>query len=274
MKKLIKIFTIIIVLLSALFVFVVAPRMNHDADMSGLSGAFAHRGYFDNESGIPENSLPAFQKAIDAGIGIELDVQLSSDGVAMVFHDKTLERMCGIDGYIWDYTSEELQQMTLLGTDYTIPTLDQAVELIGGQVPVIVEHKLDLVDTTLCEYSYGVMKDYDGWWCMKSFDPRALIWYKNNAPEVIRGQLAAEFWHDEQYAGKPLYTALSFMVGNVVARPDFISYNYMHKDNISLKICRLLGAETACWTIQTQREFDQLKGEFDVVLFDSFELAQ
>ena len=274
MKRLIKILTVIFVLLFALFVFIVSPRMNHDADMSAFSGPFAHRGYFDNENGLPENSLGAFQKAIDAGIGIELDVQLSSDGVAMVFHDKTLERMCGVEGYIWDYTSEELQQMKLLDTDYTITTLDTAVELINGQVPVIVEHKLDKVDTVLCEYSYGVMKSYDGWWCMKSFDPRALIWYKSNAPEVIRGQLASEFWHDEEYAGKPLYTALSFMVANVAARPDFISYNYLYKDNISLKICRLLGAETACWTIQTQREYDRLKNEFDVVLFDSFELAQ
>ena len=273
MKKLFKRFLIYFTAFAGIFVFMVAPRTGSKPAMSAFTGAFAHRGYFNNESGIPENSLAAFQKAIDAGVGIELDVRLSSDGVAMVFHDKTLERMCGVEGNVWDYTSQELQQMTLLDTKYTIPTLQQAIELIAGQVPVIVEHKMDLVDTAICQSSYNVMKDYQGNWCMKSFDPRALIWYKSNAPEVIRGQLSAQFWEDEQYAGKPLYVAMGYMVANVLSRPDFISYYYEHKDNISLKICRLLGAQTACWTIQSQMDFDSLKDEFDIVLFDNFELT-
>ena len=273
MKKLFKRFLIYFTAFAGIFVFMVAPRTASKPDMSAFTGAFAHRGYFDNENGIPENSLAAFQKAVDAGVGIELDVRLSSDGVAMVFHDKTLERMCGVEGSVWDYTSQELQQMTLLDTEYTIPTLQQAIELIAGQVPVIVEHKMDLVDTAICQSSYNVMKDYQGNWCMKSFDPRALIWYKSNAPEVIRGQLSAQFWEDEQYAGKPLYVAMGYMVANALSRPDFISYYYEHKDNISLKICRLLGAQTACWTIQSQVDFDSLKDEFDIVLFDGFELT-
>ena len=266
-----RILTVFMVVLG-LFVFLVAPRMTSKPDTSFLSGVFAHRGYFDNENGIPENSLAAFQKAIDAGVGIELDVALSSDGVAMVFHDKNLERLCGVDGNIWEYTSAELKQMKLLDTDYTIPTLEQALQLISGKVPLIIEHKMDLVDTAVCEKSYELLKDYNGKWCMKSFDPRALMWYKSNAPQVVRGQLAEEFWHNEDYAGKPLYTALSFMVGNVVTRPDFVSYNYSHKDNFSVKLCRLLGAETMCWTVKTQQEYEELKNEFDVVLFDEFEI--
>ncbi len=272
MKKFIKVLLILFSVLFGVFLFIISPRVASKPDTSFLSGPFAHRGYFDNENNIPENSLAAFQRAVDAGIGIELDVALSSDGVAMVFHDKTLERMCGVEGDVWDYTSEELAQMKLLGTDYTIPTLAQAMELIDGKVPVIVEHKMDHVDTAICASSYEILKDYEGQWCMKSFDPRALMWYKSNAPEVVRGQLSAEFWHDEKYAGQPLYTALSFMVGNVAARPDFISYNYNHKDNISLKLCRLMGAKAACWTVQTQREYDMLKNKFDMVIFDGFEL--
>ena len=243
-------------------------------DTSFLSGPFAHRGYFDNENSIPENSLPSFQRAIDAGVGIELDVALSSDGVAMVFHDKSLERVCGVEGYIWEYTCEELQQMKLLGTEYTIPTLKQAMELIDGKVPVIVEHKMDLVDTAICESSYAVLKDYKGDWCMKSFDPRALMWYKSNAPQVVRGQLSEEFWRNEKYAGSPLYTALSYLVGNVVARPDFISYRYTQSDNIALAVCRMLGAKTACWTVQNQQDYDEYAQKFDAVIFDSFEIVQ
>ena len=246
MKKAFKILSIILAVVFGVYLFVISPRMFSKPDTSFLSGPFAHRGYFDNENGIPKNSLVSFQKAVDNCIGIELDVALSADGVAMVFHDKTLERMCGVEGNIWDYTSEELQQMKLLGTEQTIPTLAQAIQLIDGKVPVIVEHKMDLVDTAICERSYELLKEYKGQWCMKSFDPRALIWYKSNAPEVVRGQLSAEFWRDPQYAGKPLYVALAYMVGNVVSRPDFISYNYLHKDNISLNLCRLMGAKAAC----------------------------
>lgn len=272
MKKLIKRLLIVSAVLFGVFTFIVAPRIASKPDTSFLSGAFAHRGYFDNENNIPENSLAAFQRAVDAGVGVELDVALSSDGVAMVFHDQTLERMCGVEGNVWDYTCEELQQMKLLGTDYTIPTLVQAMELIDGKVPVIVEHKMDLVDTAICASSYEILKDYEGQWCMKSFDPRALMWYKSNAPEVIRGQLAAEFWKDEKYAGKALYTALSYLVGNVATRPDFISYQYEGVNNISLVLCRLMGAKAACWTVQTQQAYDVMKNKFDMVVFDGFEL--
>ena len=162
--------------------------------------------------------------------------------------------------------------MKLLGTEQTIPTLAQAIQLIDGKVPVIVEHKMDLVDTAICASSYEILKDYEGQWCMKSFDPRALIWYKSNAPEVIRGQLSAEFWKDEKYAGKALYTALSYLVGNVATRPDFISYQYEGVNNISLVLCRLMGAKAACWTVQTQQAYDVLKNKFDMVVFDGFEL--
>lgn len=240
--------------------------------MQAFKGPFAHRGYFDNENGIPENSVPAFQNAIDNGCGIELDVQLSSDGVPVVFHDADLERVTGNTGKVWEYTARQLCEMNLLDTEYTICTLEEIMDIIDGQVPVIIEHKMDRVDTAVCEKTYEILQDYSGPWCMKSFDPRALLWYKSNAPQVIRGQLAEEFWHSEKFAGSPLYTALSFMVANVATRPDFVSYNYLHKDNIALKLCRLMGAQTACWTVKTQQDYDIAASEFDMVIFDSFQL--
>ena len=118
-KKFLKTIVIILLVLCLLFLFLVSPRMFNKPDMSAFMGAnIAHRGYFDNEAGIPENSLSCFQAAIDKGFAIELDIQLSSDGVAMVFHDADLERMCGVEGKIWDYTAAELQEMKLFGTEY------------------------------------------------------------------------------------------------------------------------------------------------------------
>lgn len=273
-KKPLTILGIILAVLILLYLFLVAPRMFDKPDFSGLEGYhYAHRGYFDNEAGIPENSLAAFQAAMDAGYGIELDIQLSRDGVPMIFHDATLERMCGVEGNIWDFTCEELQALSLLDTDQPIPTLQETLALIDGQVPVIVEYKLDKVDTLVCEKSNALLQEYDGAYCIQCFHPYAVLWYKQNAPEVIRGQLAQDFWKDEKYDGKPLYLALSYLIENVATRPDFISYKYSDASNLSLNLCRLMGAKTAAWTLRSPQDYDLVKGEFDFYIFDSFSLA-
>ena len=273
-KKALKIIIIILAVLAAVFLFLVAPRMFNKPDMSALEGYhYAHRGYFDNENAVPENSLAAFDAAIRSGYGIELDVQISEDGVPVVFHDADLERMCGVEGKIWEYSLAELSEMKLLDTEEGIPTLAEALELIDGQVPVIVEYKLDKVDTLVCERSDALLREYEGDYCIQCFHPLALIWYKNNAPEIPRGQLAQNFWRDEDYKGKPLYLLLSYMVENVATRPDFISYKFSDADNFSLNICRLFGAKTAAWTLRSEADYESVKGEFDFYIFDSFELA-
>ena len=275
MKKPGKKLLLTLAVVFGVYLFLISPRMFSKPDMSAFENvAFAHRGFFDNENGIPENSLPSFEKAIINNVGIELDIQLSSDGIPMVFHDADLERMCGVKGKVWEYTAAELQTMSLSGTEHTIPTLAQALAVIDGRVPIIVEHKMDRIDTAVCEKSYALLKDYTGAWCMKSFDPRAVMWYKSNAPQVIRGQLAQEYWKEEKFAGSPLYTALSFLVSNVITRPDFISYKYTDADNISLNLCRLMGAKTACWTLKSADDYNSVKSKFDMYIFDSFDITQ
>ena len=273
-KKALKIILIILAALIVLFLFLVAPRMFNNPDMSALEGYhYAHRGYFDNDAGIPENSLASFSAAIEEGYAIELDVQMSKDGIPMVFHDADLERMCGVKGKIWEYSYAELAEMKLLGTDEGIPTLAEALELIDGQVPVLVEYKLDKVDTAVCEKSNSLLQEYDGAYCIQCFHPLALIWYRKNAPEIPRGQLAQAFWKDEEYKGKPLYLLLSYMIENVATRPDFISYKFSDADNLSLNICRLFGAKTAAWTLRSEADYASVKGQFDFYIFDSFRLA-
>ena len=275
MKKTGKKLLLILAVVFGVYLFLISPRMFSKPDMSAFENvAFAHRGFFDNQNGIPENSLLSFENAIINNVGIELDIQLSSDGVPMVFHDADLERMCGVKGKVWEYTAAELQTMSLSGTEHTIPTLAQTLAVINGRVPIIVEHKMDRINTAVCEKSYALLKDYTGAWCMKSFDPRAVMWYKSNAPQVIRGQLAQEYWKEEKFAGSPLYTALSFLVSNVITRPDFISYKYTDADNISLNLCRLMGAKTACWTLKSADDYNSVKSKFDMYIFDSFDITQ
>ena len=275
LRKPLKILAAILVVLFGLYLFLIAPRMRNKPDMSVFDGAdIAHRGYFDNENGIPENSLPAFEAAIEKGFAIELDIQLSSDGGAMVFHDTDLDRVCGVEGKIWEYTAAELKQMKLFESDETIPTFEETLALIGGRVPLLVEYKMDRVDTAVCAEGQALLDSYEGEYMMQCFDPRALLWYKKNAPQVARGQLAEEFWDKEEYNGKPLYLVLTYMVENVATRPDFISYKAIHKDNISLNLCRLMGAKTACYTLKSGEELSLVDGEFDMYIFDSFDISQ
>ena len=274
-KIILKTIIIILIVLCLLATFLVAPRMFNKPDMSAFIDVnVAHRGYYDNEAGIPENSLSCFQAAIDKGFAIELDIQLSSDGVAFVFHDADLERMCGVQGKIWDYTAAELKEMKLLGTEETIPTFEETLALINGQVPLLVEYKMDKADNAVCAAGQAVLDEYDGAYAIQCFDPRAILWYKKNAPQVARGQLAEEFWEKEENKGKPLYLILTYMFTNVVTRPDFISYKAAHKDNIALNVCRALGAKTACYTVKNADELSFVNGEFDMYIFDSFDISE
>ena len=164
------------------------------------------------------------QAAIDAGYGIELDIQLSSDKVPMVFHDAELSRICGVEGKIWDYTCAELQQMQLFDSGETIPTLEEALTLIGGQVPILLEYKMDKVDTDVCAYSHELLKDYEGPYAVQSFHPFALFWYRQNAKDIPRGILAKNFIRDNKEKSEKsnmlimrLLLALSIIIAAAIA---------------------------------------------------------
>lgn len=268
-----KILLLIIICFFPFYLFLIAPKMFKRADRTPFLGYhYAHRGLFHNDSDAPENSLLAFQKAIDAGYGIELDVQLSKDNQLVIFHDAALKRMCGIDGKVWDYTLEELQQMKLLHSDQTIPTFQDFLKIVDGKVPFILEYKLDRPQTKVCELANQMLKDYKGAYCVESFHPLALLWYRQNRPDVLRGQLCEEFFREKKYKGNLLMTVLSFLIFNVVTRPDFIAYNHLHADNISRRICKMLGALSVTYTIKSKDEYERNLKNFDLFIFDSCRL--
>ncbi len=279
MKKWQKVLLIILcipVMLVLLYPAFIAPKVLITADMSAMEGAvFAHRGYHDNASPAPENSLLSFQYAIDNGYGIELDVQLSSDGVPMVFHDADLERVCGVEGKVWEYSCAQLQQMKLLDSEQTIPTMAQALALIDGQVPLLVEYKMDKVDTNVCAATQVLLDSYDGAYMIQSFHPLAVLWYEANAPQVARGYLSKDFMKEKEEAGKKpsiLDFALSHMLLNFVMKPDFVSYQYSDADHFALRFAQLIGGKSACWTLRDPAHYEQVKGQFDYYIFDSFAL--
>ena len=236
MSTVLHIFIVVIVLF-VLYLFLVAPRMCGKPDRTPLYGVlYAHRGLFDNQTNAPENSLPAFRKAVEAGYGIELDVQLSKDGIPVVFHDASLKRMCGIDGNVWEYDLKELQQMKLAGSDATIPTFEEVLNVIDGKVPLIIEYKLDVAQTKVCELANEMLSHYKGVYCIECFHPLALLWYRKHRPDIVRGQLCMEYWKEEKYRGNLLFLLLSYLVTNVATRPDFIAYQHSDPSNLSRRV--------------------------------------
>ncbi len=264
-------FLIILIILILLYLFMVAPRMIGRADRKPfMNRHYAHRGLFDNGSEAPENSLAAIRKAVEAGYGIEFDIQLSKDDQVVVFHDDTLKRMCGVEGHVWDYTLAELKQMRLCNSEETVPTFEEVLAEVDGKVPLIIEYKLDRVQTKVCELADGILSKYQGPYCIECFHPLAVLWYRRHRPEIMRGQLCEEHFRNKRFKGNPIYVIMSYLLTNFVTRPDFIAYNYQHAGNVSRRVCRVLGGLSIAYTIKSPEAYDEVKEGFDLFIFDSF----
>lgn len=270
-----KILTVIPAAAAAAYFCLIFPRVFHRPGLNFLLGRhYAHRGLFNNKTEAPENSISAFCKAAEAGYGIEMDVQLSKDNVPVVFHDASLKRMCGVDGNVWEYTLEELKQMHLAGSSATIPTFEEALAAIDRRVPIIVEYKLDIAQTKVCELSNELLNRYGGPYCIECFHPLALIWYRKNRPDVVRGQLGQSYWKEKQFRNRPRFLLLSLLVSNIATRPDFIAFRHQDAANLSRRLCRLFGALSVAWTIKSQKEYEKVRDSFDLFIFDSCRLPE
>ena len=269
--KIIMILLIGFLVLAALYFLMIMPRMTGKPDTAPFKEwLYAHRGLHDNASDAPENSMRAFAKAVDAGFGIELDIQMSKDGVPVVFHDFTLKRICGASGKVIDYTFEELQQFSLCGTDQRIPRFEDVLKLVDGRVPLIVEFKIELADLSICPAADQLLSNYKGMYCMESFNPLGVLWYRRHRKSIVRGQLSDAFLKEGEYTGA-LYFLLQNLLFNWLGKPDFVAYNHKYPNILSRKLCRGLYHNTAAaWTIKSQEQLEAAKEHFDIFIFDSF----
>ncbi len=287
-----KVLCIVLAVLAVIYLLLIMPRMIGRPDRKPhLDVLYAHRGLHDNAGNAPENTLAAFEKAVMAGYGIECDVQLTKDGVPVVFHDFTLARCArypegeipqdavrnddgsfGVAGKVIDYTFEELQKFHILNSNEKIPTFEDFLKLVNGKVPLIIELKIELKDLSVCPKVDELLEGYKGVYCIESFNPLGLYWYRKHRPQVMRGQLSDEFHKDkpEEFKG-PLYFILTNLFFNFLTKPDFIAYNHKYSQNISLRLCRhLFGSVTAAWTIKSQEQLEAANKRFDIIIFDSF----
>ncbi len=219
---------------------------------------YAHRGLHSRDKTVPENSLAAFALAAEAGYGIELDVQLSKDGQIVVFHDETLDRMCGVSGRVDEFGYDELKDMKLCGTDEKIPLFSEVLELVAGRSALIVELKPGKRNKELCRKTRDMLRTYRGSVCIESFHPVIVAWFRFHAPELVRGQLAMPAKYYEKQ--KPLMRfMLSNTLFNFIARPQFIAYK-IGKRPFGVKFAQFLGAMKIGWTSHEPRNEEGMDG--------------
>lgn len=261
----------VVLILAVLYFLAIMPRMAGKPDDSELrKWLYAHRGLHDNKSDAPENSMKAFAKAVDAKFGMEMDIQLTKDDEVVVFHDDNLKRICGVEGKVCDYTYEELQQFRLCDSEEKIPRFADVLKLVDGKVPLIVEYKMEEYNEKLCILGDELLRKYKGTYCIESFNPLCVYWYRKNRKEVIRGQLAEAFLRNPKNRNVKFFI-LHHLLLNFLAKPDFIAYNHHHADSVSRRICRKLYRNLAvAWTIRSKEELDAAREHFELFIFDSF----
>lgn len=273
LKKFVRTMAYIGGIVTGFYLFASAPGIHKKTKWQHLTGwDYAHRGLYDNEHGIPENSMAAFRRAVDKGYGIELDVHLTADNQLVVFHDDTLTRMCGMNKKISSFLYSDLMQLRLLGTEEGIPLFKDVLELIDGKVPLIIELKVDGSNQNLlCQLVWQLLSRYKGDYCIESFHPFVLQWFKRHEPQVVRGQLSCNFFKENPHCDIVLFL-MSNLMTNFFTHPDFIAYKYLDLDNPAVIYNRkLFHIMTVVWTIPGKPTYDRFKNKVDVMIFEGFE---
>lgn len=229
----------------------------------------AHRGLW-SPDGAPENSLEAFQSAVTAGYAIELDIQLSADGEAMVFHDEDLERMTGVAGRLSDRTSTDLSELRLKGTDERIPTLLEALAVIGHHTMVYVELKTPAGQVgPLEQRAHEVLIDHHGPLAVIGFNPYSHAWFAERFPGLLRG-LDSYSYRDATHVAAEQRKAYARLEQVGLAKPHFLALGLDIIASDAAKAHRKKGLPVLAWTVREAAQVEGLKDVCDNYIFEGF----
>lgn len=259
------------IIVLTLYILAIMPKMNKPNLDPFKDRYYAHRGLHDNDSSAPENSLRSFKMAVEKGYGIELDIRLTKDNIAVVFHDKTLKRACGLDKKVRDLNYDDLKDLNLFNSEEKIPLLEDVLNLVDGRVPLIVELKTYGKDLGICEIAAPILDSYQGLYCIESFDPFIVNWYRKNRPDIVRGQLSTNYFKDGIGDKAYLKFMLQNMLFNFYAKPDFIAFNHQYSNMLSYNIVRkVFKIPTFAYTIKTREDLERNFDHFDYFIFEGF----
>lgn len=230
----------------------------------------AHRGLW-SKDGAPENSLAAFQMAAKAGYGIELDVQLSADGEAMVFHDHTMERLTGVEGRLADHHTADLSATPLCGTDETIPTLSEALAVIGHQALVLIELKTPYGDVGPLEKRVTeILIDHNGPTAVIGFNPYSHAWFARHHPQILRG-LNSYSYRDDDHLAREQRLAYANLQHVGMAKPQFLALGLDIVMKEPAAKLRADGMPVIAWTARAAADWQAAREFADNIIFEGFE---
>jgi glycerophosphoryl diester phosphodiesterase len=233
--------------------------------------AVAHRGLW-SKDGPPENSLGAFELACEAGYGIELDVQLSSDGEAVVFHDDRLGRMTGEEGRVADHTAADLGGVRLNGSEETIPTLADTLALIGHRAMVHIELKTPYGEVGPLEQRvHEVLIDHNGPTAVIGFNPYSHAWFADRHPQILRGLDSYSYRAADAARMAPEQRKSFARLEHVtIARPHFLALGLDMLPSERADTYRERGMPVVAWTVRSPAEWDKVRDHCDNLIFEGF----
>ncbi|NLC78487.1 MAG: glycerophosphodiester phosphodiesterase [Ruminococcaceae bacterium] len=265
---------IIIAALILIYFFMIFPAPASKAARATFARRnYAHRGFYDNETDRPENTLPAFEAAMQHGYGCELDVQFTSDKKLIVFHDNDYKRSSGVDKKVWEVSYEEAKKIKLFKSGETVPLFSEVLDTVAGREPLIVEIKAEGVNCEwyyeVCEATLKLLREYKGDFCVESFHPMVVRWFKKNAPDIVRGQLVNGWRRWKKAIPTAAAIAIDKGLSNLLARPNFLAF---HEEDVngSMRLAQKLGALSVMWTVRSEERLEELKKTEDAVIFERF----
>ncbi len=234
----------------------------------------AHRGLHDAARGLVENTLPAFEAAIDRGFAIELDLQPTADGDAVVFHDHTLERLTLEAGPVVARTREQLEAIPIKGSDTTIPSLAKVLAEVDGRTPLVMELKSRFDgELALADAAAGAIAAYPGPLALMSFDPALvarLRFHKTGRPlGIVSAPMGYAHWGS-------LSAWQRFTHGALLHGPglwsDFVSYDQASLPALSPLLAKWLGRKALlCWTVKDAVTAKRVSRYVDAITFEGFD---
>jgi glycerophosphoryl diester phosphodiesterase len=234
----------------------------------------AHRGLHDKAVGRLENTLSAVRAAIEQGFAIEVDLQISLDREAMVFHDYTLERLTTGEGKLTDLTAAALKEITFKEMSDRMPTLADLLAETRGRVPLFLEIKSPFDGApALVERAASLLEAYDGPVAVMSFDPAVVV----NAHEAMPGRpvgSVAEVFGDH-WEWNPLTPFRKYQYSHINhaadTRPDFIAYNVRHLPSVACNAVKAQrGIPILTWTVRTPEQRETAARHADQMIFEHF----
>ena len=232
------------------------------------NNVFAHRGYHDGNKNVPENSILSFKRAVKYGYAIELDVHLLKDDNVVVFHDYNLKRMCGVDKRIEECTYNELLRLNLLNTKEKIPLLSDALSIINGKVPVLIETKMIRYNGKLEEKVSKIIKSYKGKILVQSFNWKSILWFKKNMKNISRGILMLNAINNKTISISSM--TIKTFIFDLVLKTNFISQSINSFPNKYLALKRK-NKKIIAWTIKTKKDYEKGKKYCDYLICENME---